>query len=605
MKLLRSARFPALLLLLAAAAGLIVANSPAGPAVLEFFHHHLAIPGTEIDLSLSHWVSDGLLAFFFFAVSVELQYELTRGELRSARRALQPAIGAAGGVIVPVLIYLAFTAGTGYEHGWPIPTATDIAFALGVLAVFGRGLPPAIRVFLLALAILDDIVGIVLIAVLFATDLDYLALALAFLCVIAFAILSRMLHTRAAGRDRDRPDRARDRHLGARPAVRGARHDRRCAPRPRHGADPGAGHPPCAGALDQRDHPADLRVHRRPGADPRRRGAASRPSSGASCSPCRPASSSASPAPAGSARSCSAAAPTIRNSPLGDLLAVGALGGIGFTVSLLLSDLAFEGTPEIRDEAILGVVSGSLIAAVLAALIVTWRRRHHRIAGTLVDGDRGGARMTDPLREAADTMRAVRDRCVWTQQIDHRALVPYLIEESAELIDAVEEGTREDLREELGDLLWQVLFHAEIASRDGEAPFGIDDVARGLTEKMVRRHPHVFGDAVATTPEEVLVHWNAAKAAEKRARTSVLDGVSERMPSLALAQKLLGKAAQVRRRRARPGRRRPPPEAELGDALLALVATARANGWDAERALRARLRSLEAEIRDAEADLKG
>ena len=211
--------------------------------------------------------------------------------------------------------------------------------------------------------------------------------------------------------------------------------------------------------------------------------------------------------------------------------------------------------------------------------------------------------MTDPLREAADTMRAVRDRCVWTQQIDHRALVPYLIEESAELIDAVEEGTREDLREELGDLLWQVLFHAEIASRDGEAPFGIDDVARGLTEKMVRRHPHVFGDAVATTPEEVLVHWNAAKAAEKRARTSVLDGVSERMPSLALAQKLLGKAAQVGV--AAPPATAPATEAELGDALLALVATARANGWDAERALRARLRSFETEIRDAEADLKG
>ncbi len=142
-------------------------------------------------------------------------------------------------------------------------------------------------------------------------------------------------------------------------------------------------------------------------------------------------------------------------------------------------------------------------------------------------------------------MRAVRDRCVWTQQIDHRALVPYLVEESAELIDAVEDGSRDELREELGDLLWQVLFHAEIASRDEDAPFDIDDVARGLTEKMVRRHPHVFGDAVATTPEEVLVHWNAAKAAEKSARTSVLDGVSERMPSLALAQKLLSKAAQA------------------------------------------------------------
>nr|BFF12063.1 hypothetical protein GCM10025699_33660 [Microbacterium flavescens] len=207
----------------------------------------------------------------------------------------------------------------------------------------------------------------------------------------------------------------------------------------------------------------------------------------------------------------------------------------------------------------------------------------------------------DPLREAAETMRAVRDRCVWTQQIDHRALVPYLVEESAELIDAVEEDDRAELREELGDLLWQVLFHAEIASRDAEDPFDIDDVARGLTEKMVRRHPHVFGDAVATTPEEVLVHWNAAKAAEKSARTSVLDGVSERMPSLALAQKLLSKAAQVDSvppMPVDPGA--PASEAELGDALLALVATARANGWDAERALRERLRTLQADIRTAE-----
>lgn len=259
---------------------------------------------------------------------------------------------------------------------------------------------------------------------------------------------------------------------------------------------------------------------------------------------------------------------------------------------------------------------------------------------------------SDPLREAAEVMRAVRDRCVWTQQIDHRALVPYLVEESAELIDAVEEGSRDELREELGDLLWQVLFHAEIASRDADAPFDIDDVARGLTDKMVRRHPHVFGDAVATTPEEVLVHWNAAKAAEKSARTSVLDGVSERMPSLALAQKLLGKAAQAgvnapsasaaagvpsasaapvvapsasaRVQRVDEGagpslplgdqmnsRRSesdasasasPASEEELGDALLALVTTARANGWDAERALRERLRGLERDIRAAEAD---
>jgi XTP/dITP diphosphohydrolase len=217
----------------------------------------------------------------------------------------------------------------------------------------------------------------------------------------------------------------------------------------------------------------------------------------------------------------------------------------------------------------------------------------------------------DPLREAAETMRAVRDRCVWTQQIDHRALVPYLVEESAELIDAVEEGSRAELREELGDLLWQVLFHAEIASRDADEPFDIDDVARGLTEKMVRRHPHVFGDAVANTPEEVLVHWNAAKAAEKSSRTSVLDGVSQRMPSLALAQKLLGKSAQVGvgpagsrpvvERAERDETGVPRSEAELGTALLALVAMARENGWDAERALRERLRALTDEIRGAEA----
>ena len=241
---------------------------------------------------------------------------------------------------------------------------------------------------------------------------------------------------------------------------------------------------------------------------------------------------------------------------------------------------------------------------------------------------------SDPLREAADVMRAVRDRCVWTQQIDHRALVPYLVEESAELIDAVEDGSRDELREELGDLLWQVLFHSEIASRDEDDPFDIDDVARGLTDKMVRRHPHVFGDAVATTPEEVLIHWNAAKAAEKHQRRSVLDGVSERMPSLALAQKLLSKASQVAVETARvqlvdenavgspplgdqvhsrgtgvgEPATEPATEAALGDALLDLVTTARANGWDAERALRERLRRLERDIRAAEgtpADLEG
>lgn len=215
--------------------------------------------------------------------------------------------------------------------------------------------------------------------------------------------------------------------------------------------------------------------------------------------------------------------------------------------------------------------------------------------------------MTDALRDAADTMRAVRERCVWSQQITHRDLVPYLIEESHEVIEAIEDGSRADLREELGDLLWQVLFHAAIAAQDPDDPFDIDDVAQTLTEKMVRRHPHVFGEVTASTPEEVLVHWNAAKAAEKRARRSVFDGVPRGMPALALAQKLAGRAADVLPASVPEpieGSKTASPasEAELGDALLALVAHARVNGWDAERALRERLRVLETEVRAAEAD---
>lgn len=209
---------------------------------------------------------------------------------------------------------------------------------------------------------------------------------------------------------------------------------------------------------------------------------------------------------------------------------------------------------------------------------------------------------TDPLRAAADTMRAVRERCVWSQRITHRDLVPYLIEESHEVIEAVESGTSDDLREELGDLLWQVLFHAAIAAQDPYDPFDIDDVAETLTEKMVRRHPHVFAGEIATTPEEVLVHWSAAKAAEKRTRTSVLDGVPRGMPALALAQKLVGRAAGVGvEPDAAESAAAPSSEAELGDAMLSLVALARERGWDAERALRERLRGLEGEVRAAEA----
>lgn len=220
----------------------------------------------------------------------------------------------------------------------------------------------------------------------------------------------------------------------------------------------------------------------------------------------------------------------------------------------------------------------------------------------------------DGLRRAAEVMHEVRSECVWSRQMTHASLAPFLQEESAELIDAIEQGDRAGLREELGDVLWQVLFHSAVAETAEGEPFTIDDVAGDLADKMVRRHPHVFAGETAETPERVLELWNAAKAAEKRERTSVLDGVASAMPALALAQKVLGKgekvgvgleqveaiAAYEALEESADEPLLPASEEELGETLLGLVALAKARGWDAERALRTQVRALSDEIRAAE-----
>jgi len=205
----------------------------------------------------------------------------------------------------------------------------------------------------------------------------------------------------------------------------------------------------------------------------------------------------------------------------------------------------------------------------------------------------------DPLRQAAETMRAVRDRCVWTQQIDHRALVPYLVEESAELIDAVETGSRAELREELGDLLWQVLFHAEIASRDEAEPFDIQDVAAGLTEKMVRRHPHVFGDAGPRDVAAVEAGWEEIKKTEKQ-RSSPTEGVSRSQPAAAWGAALVRRAGRAGLATPEPAELTASSPEELGERLLAVVAAAEHRGWDVEDALREAVRRYAGEL-DAEA----
>jgi len=187
--------------------------------------------------------------------------------------------------------------------------------------------------------------------------------------------------------------------------------------------------------------------------------------------------------------------------------------------------------------------------------------------------------------------------CAWDRAQTHESLVRYLVEESAELVEAIEDGSREEQIEELGDVLYQVLFHADIAAEAGE--YTIEDVAAHMTRKMVGRHPHVFGDAVADTPEAVAVNWEQIKAVEKAHRTSVLDGIPPGMPALALAEKVVSRAAKVGV--VPVAASVPATEEELGARLLAIVAGARDAGLDPERALRSAIRGLRAEVREAEA----
>lgn len=201
----------------------------------------------------------------------------------------------------------------------------------------------------------------------------------------------------------------------------------------------------------------------------------------------------------------------------------------------------------------------------------------------------------DELIATAERLRAPGG-CAWDREQTHGSLVQYLVEECFELVEAIEDGSPDELLEELGDVLYQVLFHADLEAEAGR--FTLEDVAAHMTAKMVGRHPHVFGDVVAESADAVVANWDAVKAVEKAHRTSVLDGIPEAMPALAVSDKLLGRAEKV------GVRREPAPipatEAELGEQLLAMVAAARRDGLDAERALRGALRALRADVRAAE-----
>lgn len=182
------------LLVLAAALALALANSPAAPAYTAALSLPVVVRagGVGLDEPLLHWINDGLMAVFFLLIGLEIKREALEGELSSARKAALPGIAAVGGMAAPAAIYAALNWGDAVTlRGWAIPTATDIAFAVGVLALLGRRAPAPLRAFLLALAIIDDLGAIVIIGVFYTAQLSVLALGLALLCLLVLVALNR------------------------------------------------------------------------------------------------------------------------------------------------------------------------------------------------------------------------------------------------------------------------------------------------------------------------------------------------------------------------------------------------------------------------------
>ncbi|MGW3952348.1 Na+/H+ antiporter NhaA [Streptomyces sp. NPDC004752] len=190
---LRTETVGGVLLLLAAVAALLWANIPAlGHSYESVGHFHLGPASLGLDLSVAHWAADGLLAVFFFVAGIELKRELVAGDLRDPKAAVLPVVAAVCGMAVPALVYtLTNLVGGGSTQGWAVPTATDIAFALAVLAVIGTSLPSALRAFLLTLAVVDDLFAILIIAVFFTDRLDFAALGGAVAGLVVFWMLLR------------------------------------------------------------------------------------------------------------------------------------------------------------------------------------------------------------------------------------------------------------------------------------------------------------------------------------------------------------------------------------------------------------------------------
>ncbi len=391
------------ILLAAAAFALIWANSPWADSYKALTKFHLGTDalGLHLNLSLSHWAADGLLAIFFFVVGLELKREFVAGDLRDPRRAALPVAAAIGGMVVPAIIFYAFTAGAGDEatRGWAIPTATDIAFAVAVLAVISTHLPGALRTFLLTLAVVDDLLAITVIAVFYSSKVDVTMLFLALIPLALFGILVQRrvrspwlliplalatwvlvhesgIHATVAGvllgftvpvlrrdRDSDKPGMAEHVEHLVRPVSTGF-------------AVPVFAF--FAAGVSFGGYDGFVTALRDPVALGIVAGLVVGKTIGVF----------------GTTRLLAAFTRASLDASLRwiDVFGVAMLAGIGFTVSLLIGDLAYGLESPRQDVVKVAVLTGSLLAALLAALVLRARNRHYRAVFELetADDDRDG-----------------------------------------------------------------------------------------------------------------------------------------------------------------------------------------------------------------------
>lgn len=366
------------ILLVAAVAALVLANSPWSDFYFDLAETRIGPESLHLDLTVAQWAADGLLAIFFFVVGLELKREFVAGDLRDPRRAMLPVVAAVGGMVAPALIFVAINAGDGTSRGWAIPTATDIAFAVAVLAVLGTYLPVALRTFLLTLAVVDDLLAITVIALFYTASLDLLMLAAAIVPLLLFAVVARRnphwwwlliplavvtwvfmhesgIHATVAG------------------VLLGF-------------TVPATGHHSVAERMEHRVRPVSTGLAVPVFAFFAAGVAVSgEVLSGAFDSPVtwgivlglvlgKPIGI------VGSSMLLSATTraqldPSIRWI---DVVGVAMLAGIGFTVSLLIGDLAFV-SDDLEEYVKIGVLGGSLLAALLAAVVLLSRNRHYRL----------------------------------------------------------------------------------------------------------------------------------------------------------------------------------------------------------------------------------